>query len=128
MWRSGRRFWPAGLPATRSAWSMRRLLLNRSWEVVLAYVVCALAGTLTGMSLAAGVLALAGRTLFEVTAETAKTMLVAGPLLGFLPLSWLILAAERRPALLVHLPRLLVLWLVLAALAAFWLGVRPFLR
>jgi hypothetical protein len=80
------------------------------------------------MSLAAGVLALAGRTLFEVTAETAKTMLVAGPLLGFLPLSWLILAAERRPALLAHLPRLLVLWLVLASLAAFWLGVRPFLR
>jgi hypothetical protein len=104
------------------------VLLNRRWDVVLAYVVCALAGTLTGMSLAAGVLALAGRTLFEVTAETAKTMLVGGPLLGLLPLSWLILAAERRPAIQAHLPRLLVLWLILAVFAAFWLGVRPFLR
>jgi hypothetical protein len=110
---------------------MRRLLLIRlirHWPLVLAYVVSALAGSLTGMSLAAGVLALAGRALFEVAAETAKTMLVAGPLLGLLPLSWLILAAEGRPAILAHLPRLLVLWLILATLVAFWLGVHPFLR
>lgn len=107
---------------------MRRLLLSRHRGVVLAYVVSAFAGACTGMSLAAGVLAFAGRTLFEVTAEAAKAMLVVGPLLGFLPLSWLILAAERRATILAHVPRLLLLWLILAALAAFWLGVRPFLR
>jgi hypothetical protein len=55
-------------------------------------------------------------------------LLVATPLLGLLPLSAVLLLAAGRPALQPHLLRLLLVWLILAAGFAFWLGVRPFLR
>jgi hypothetical protein len=110
--------------------SRRRLLsaLLDSRILVAAYLTAAVAGVIAGLALAATALALAGRTLFDVAAGTAQVFLVAGPLLGLLPLSVVLLLAPARPPLLAHLPRLLALWALLAALVAFWVGIRPFLR
>ncbi len=79
------------------------------------------------MSLAAGALALAGRSPFGLSADGAQVALVAGPLMGLWPLSAVIWVAWRRPSLARHLPRLLGLWLLLAVLAGAWFGLRPLL-
>ncbi|MDQ3701652.1 MAG: hypothetical protein M3442_12150 [Chloroflexota bacterium] len=98
-----------------------------AWDVFLVYAVAAVAGVAAGLSLAAGGLSLAGVTLFDLSAESATVMLVAGPLLGFLPLSLTISSAARRPHLAGHLTRALGLWFLLTALATAWFGVRPLL-
>jgi hypothetical protein len=98
------------------------------WDVLAAYLVAALAGVAAGLSLAAGGLALAGRSLLDLPAETAEAVLVAGPLLGLLPLAGIVLVASRRRAVAGHLPFLLFLWLGAALLAAGLLGLRPLLR
>lgn len=98
-----------------------------AWGICLVYGTAAGAGAAAGLSLAAGGLALAGRTLFDLSAERATLALVAGPLLGFLPLSLMITGAARRPYLAGHLTRALALWILLATLTTAWFGVRPLL-
>ncbi|MGH2353531.1 MAG: hypothetical protein ACRDJN_18155, partial [Chloroflexota bacterium] len=121
-------WWRRRTAALRSWGHTRRrgalAMLFGSWDIIVAYLVGALAGTLAGLAVAAGGLALAGQSLFGIAGEQAQLFLVLGPLLGLLPLSLVALAAARRPAVAAHLPRILGLWLVLGTGAAYWFGIR----
>ncbi|HEX2034907.1 MAG TPA: hypothetical protein VHS99_12035 [Chloroflexota bacterium] len=133
---------PAPFPAP-DGWQVRRLPTRREvpWppgkllpvlvslrhRLVLA-LLALLSGTTTGLSLAAGGLAIAGQTLAGLSAEQATLFLVLGPFLGLLPVSALAALAASRPYLAAHLPWVLALWLVLAIATSSWFGLRPLLR
>jgi hypothetical protein len=103
-------------------------VILRAAALPLAYLLLALAGIAAGLALASAVGALAGRTLFHLPPLAAQLILVGAPLLGLLPLSFLLLGAPSAPALRAHLWRLIALWALCAALFAFAFGVLPFLR
>jgi hypothetical protein len=87
-----------------------------------------LTGTAAGLAAAAFALALAGQSLFDAPPDRARLALVAGPLLGLLPLSGLALAAGRRRDLGRAAVAGAALWLAAATVSAYWFGVRPLLR
>jgi hypothetical protein len=86
------------------------------------------AGLITGLSAAAGGLALAGRTLFEMPVERAEVFLVVGPLAGLLPVSIGAWAAVRSPGVAARFPAAFGLWLACAVAATAWFGVYPLVR
>jgi hypothetical protein len=147
-WRNGRRKPPPGrwrpapappeappspppsipLPSLRLPRPLTLPVILRAAALPLAYLLLALAGIAAGLALAGAIIALAGRTLFDLPPLAAQLILVGAPLLGLLPLSFLLLGAPSAPALRAHLWRLIALWALCAALFAFAFGVLPFLR
>lgn len=84
-------------------------------------------GICAGLSLAALGLAVAGRTLLDVSPARIQAFLVVGPLLGLLPVAMLCLAASRSPDVARRTPLTLLLWFLVACAAVAWFGLRPLL-
>ena len=84
----------------------------------------AVAGALAGLSAAAGGLAFLGKAIPGAPPGPAQLFLVAGPLLGLLPVSAFAWAAIYRPALAGYTLPALGAWLLAAAVSASWLGLR----
>jgi hypothetical protein len=86
-----------------------------------------LVGLCAGLSVAAGVLAVAGRALLDIPVARAQVFLVVGPLLGFLPLAAYFLAATQYDDLARFVPVTMGLWLLSAGAAGLWFGLLPLL-
>ena len=83
-----------------------------------------MAGAIAGLAAAAGALAVFGKAMGEAPPAQAHLLMVAGPLLGLLPVSLFALAASRHAALAAHAPLALGVWLLCALAGAAWSGTR----
>lgn len=92
------------------------------------HTVMTLAGLAGGVGLAAFALSFDGRALLELPPEPAQVILVLAPPVALFPVAVIGHLAASRPALRQSIMQGSLVWLLVAVLAAFWLGARPLLR
>ncbi len=95
--------------------------------MALTVVASGLAGVVAGLSAAAFGLALVGQPLLELAPWRVQVVLVAGPLLGLLPMAALALGAGRYQDVARRAPAAFGVWLALGVVTMLWFGLRPLL-